>query len=67
MNTLSRNQRIEIVNMISESFGSDLDFDEFAEVVLGMLEDISGFETASKKTLSKLTESLWRKYHEENR
>ncbi len=63
MQTLSAEQQQNLVEIISEEFGTGLTCDEFADVLLGLLEDISGFETISPAKANQLINQLWRKYH----
>lgn len=63
MQTLSAEQKINLVEIINDEFGTALMFDEFADVLLGLLEDISGFETISPTNANRLVNQLWRKYH----
>ncbi|MGA9667524.1 MAG: hypothetical protein WBQ69_13915 [Gallionella sp.] len=63
MQTLSAEQQQNLVEIVNEEFGTDLMFDEFADVVLGLIEDISGFETAPPNKVNLLVNQLWRKYY----
>ena len=63
MPTLTKQQQTELVSLINEDFGSDLEFDDFAEAVLGVFENIPGFETISQTTSTRIVKQLWRKYH----
>ncbi|WP_082221581.1 hypothetical protein [Herbaspirillum chlorophenolicum] len=64
MQTLSEEQKKELVQMIVENTGLRLDYYGFVEVMLGMFEDIPGFETVKQNAVSLLNE-LWRKYDEQ--
>jgi hypothetical protein len=63
MPTLTKQQQTELVSVINEEFGSDLEFDDFAEAILGLFENISGFETISQTMSTRIVKQLWRKYH----
>jgi hypothetical protein len=63
MQKLSAAQKQNLVEIINEDFGTGLIFDEFAEVVLDIFEDISGFETIPPAKVKLLINQLWRKYH----
>lgn len=64
MNTLTTEQEQQLVEIITEDFGPGLSQAEFTEALLGLLEDVPGFETAKRSTISKLTTQLWSEYHE---
>lgn len=63
MPTLTKQQQTELVSIINEDFGSDLEFDDFAEAILGLFENIPGFETISQTKSTRIVKQLWRKYH----
>jgi hypothetical protein len=63
MYTLTTDQKQQLVEILVEEFGEGMDFDDFTEALLGLLEDIAGFETAPPVVIDKLTQQLWRKYH----
>jgi len=63
MHTLTKHQQTELVSIINGDFGSHLEFDDFAEAVLGMFENIPGFETISQSKSTRIVKQLWRKYH----
>ena len=60
---LSLDQQKLLVNTISDQFGPCLSFDEFADQVLLLFEDISGFETISDSESQALINQLWSYYH----
>jgi len=62
MRTLTANQQLSLLEMVNEQFGSHLESAEFAEVVLGLFEDIPGFETLSQRKANRFVQQLWRKY-----
>ena len=64
MKSLRTEQKQEMVEIIIEEFGNALDFDDFTNALLGLLEDVPGFETAKESTINNLTQQLWRKYHD---
>ena len=63
MKSLTTEQKQELVDIINDEYGNALDFDDFTNALLGLLEDVPGFETAHESTINKLTNQLWRKYH----
>lgn len=63
MHTLTVDQQATLLEMINEEFGSDLVFDEFSDVLLGMFEDIAGFEEISHEATNHLVNLYWSKYH----
>jgi len=64
MKSLTTEQRQQLVEIINEEHGNELAFDDFTDALLGLLEDVPGFETAKQRTITKLTQQLWSKYHE---
>ena len=62
MHTLTKQQQTELVSLINEDFGSDLEFDDFAEAILGVFENIPGLETISQTKSTRIVKQLWRKY-----
>lgn len=63
MHTLSQEERQTLVAMIGEAHGSDLTYDEFADAMLGLFEDISGFEAIPPATAKRIVHNLWSTYH----
>ena len=63
MHTLTKQQQAELVGAINDEFGSHLEFDDFAEAILGLFENIPGFETISQTKSTRIVKQLWRKYH----
>jgi len=55
-------QVTELVQHISENFGSGLAFEDFAEAALGVFEDIAGFETFAPTRANRYVRELWRSY-----
>jgi hypothetical protein len=64
MKSLTTGQKQELVKIIKDEYGNKLDFDDFTNALLGLLEDVPGFETAKESTISKLTQQLWSQYHD---
>jgi hypothetical protein len=64
MKSLTTKQKQEMVEIIIEEFGTGMTLDEFTDALLGLLEDVPGFETAKESTINKVTQQLWRKYHD---
>lgn len=64
MNTLTTEQKQQLVEIINEEFGEGLSEAEFTDALLSLLEDVPGFETAKQSTINKLANQLWSKYHE---
>jgi hypothetical protein len=64
MKSLTTDQKHELVDIIAEEFGTGMNLDDFTDALLGLLEDVSEFETAKESTINKLTQQLWRKYHD---
>ena len=64
METLTTEQQQQLVEIINDEIGSGMEFAEFTDALLGLLEDVPGFETAQQSTINKLTNQLWSQYHE---
>ena len=64
MKSLTTEQKQQLVEILSEEFGTVMTLAEFTDALLGLLEDIPGFETAKQSTINKLATQLWSKYHE---
>jgi hypothetical protein len=63
MHTLSQEERQTLVAMIGELHGSALTYEAFADAMLGLFEDISGFETIPPATAKRIVLNLWSTYH----
>ncbi len=63
MYTLTADQKQQLAEILVEEFGEGMEFEDFTEALLGLLEDIAGFETAPQSVIDKLTQQIWRKYH----
>jgi len=66
MHTLPTEQQNTLLQIINEEFGSQLECDEFADALLGLFEDIPGFETISHSKANRYINQLWRKYRVQN-
>ena len=64
MKQLTTDQKQELVEIIKDEYGNALDFDDFTNALLGLLEDVSGFDTAKESTINNLTQTLWSQYHD---
>lgn len=64
MKSLTTEQKQQLVEIINEEFGTEMNNTEFTDALLGLLEDMPGYETAKQSTINKLTQQLWSKYHE---
>ncbi|MBM5810981.1 MAG: hypothetical protein FJ191_03290 [Gammaproteobacteria bacterium] len=62
MHTLTVEQQNTLVQIINEEFGSHLGFHDFADKMLGMFEDIPGFETIPQHKAKRIVNQLWRQY-----
>lgn len=64
MKSLTTEQKQNLVEIINDEYGNALDFDDFTNALLGLLEDVPGFETTKESTIYKLNQQLWSKYHD---
>jgi len=64
MQSLTTEQKQQLVEIIIEEFGTGMKLEDFTDALLGLLEDVPGFETAKQSTINKTTQQLWRKYHD---
>lgn len=64
MYTLTADQKQQLVEILVEDFREGMEFEDFTDALLGLLDDIAGFETAPQTVIDKLIEQIWRKYHE---
>ena len=62
MHILTSEQKDELISIIDGEFGTDLQFADFADAMLGVLEDVAGFETVTKSDSFRYVMQLWRKY-----
>lgn len=63
MHTLTREERQTLIAMIGETHGLGLDRDAFVDAMLGLFEDIPGFETIPPAKARRIVHQLWSKYH----
>ena len=63
MHTLTTEQQSMLIEIVNEEFGSDLDFKVFSDALLGLFEDIAGFETISQSKSTRIIKLLWSQYH----
>lgn len=64
MNTLSSEQKQALVEIVIEEYGNDFDYEKFAELVMELFEDISGFESLTIRQKTRIINLLWRNYNE---
>jgi len=64
MKSLTTEQKQNLVEIINDEYGNTLDFDDFTNALLGLLEDVPGFETSKESTINNLTQTLWSQYHD---
>jgi hypothetical protein len=64
MKSLTNEHKQRLVEIINEEYGIGLPIEDFTEALLGLLEDVAGFETAKQSTIRKLTQQLWSQYHD---
>ena len=64
MKSLTTEQKQQLVEIINEEFGTEMNNAEFTDALLGLLEDMPGFETAKQSTINKLTQQLWSNNHD---
>lgn len=63
MHTLSQEERQTLVAMLGEARGFGLTYEEFADAMLGLFEDISGFEAIPPAMAKRIVHNLWSIYH----
>lgn len=51
MYTLTAEQKQQLVEILIEEFGEGLEFDDFTDALLGLLDNIAGFETAPQSVI----------------
>lgn len=61
--TLSPEERQTLIAIIDAVHGAGLSCDEFADAVLGLFEDIPGFETMPSAKAIRIVRQLWSTYH----
>ena len=52
------------VTLVPSVYANELDVEEFTDALLGLLEDVAGFETAKETSIINLTNDLWSLYHD---
>jgi hypothetical protein len=62
MHTLTLEQQQALIEILTDRFGSQLEFEDFADAMLSVFEDIPGFETIPQARAKRLVNQLWRKY-----
>ena len=62
MYTLTTEQQDTLIEILNEEFGPQLGREEFADKLLGLFENIPGFETIPQKTADRFVNQIWRKY-----
>lgn len=65
MHTLSKEESQTLIAIVRDSQGSDLIYEKFADAMLGLFEDISGFETISPEAANRVVLNLWRNYYDQ--
>lgn len=63
MYTLSDDEKSRLIELVVEEFGNALAFDNFAEVIHGLFEDIPGLETIGADQANRLVNFIWSEYH----
>lgn len=61
---LTTEQENDLVQFITEDFGTDLDHDAFVECCLQLFEDITGLECLDDDQTKTITTRLWRLYEQ---
>lgn len=65
MHALSAEERQTLIAMLVEKYGWGLSCPQFAELMLGLFEDIPGFECIPSPQAAQITHQLWRTYREQ--
>ncbi len=60
---LSAEERTNLVELVREKYGDTLTRIDFVDVILGLFEDIPGFEAISPSAAKYLVHQLWSTYH----
>jgi hypothetical protein len=53
---------LRLCRVITDEHGAELHKLDFTDIVLGMIEDVAGFETMSPEETDDLIDKLWRTY-----
>jgi hypothetical protein len=65
MYTLSAEQQRKLVHIVNEERGAQLSFEQFADAMLDLFEDVPGFETIPSRRAKRHVSDLWRMYREQ--
>lgn len=60
---LSKSECRTLVAILNEQYGPGLMYDEFLDGMLGLFEDIPGFEAMSPEEAAAHLQTLWSLYH----
>lgn len=60
---LSDDEKRRLIELVIDEFGDALTFNDFAAVIHGLFEDISGFETMGADEAKHLINLMWSQYH----
>lgn len=63
MHKLSSEERHSLIDLVVERHGRTLNYEAFADVILGLFEDLSGFETTPPSKANRIVHHLWSTYH----
>lgn len=63
MYTLTAKKRQDLLEIINEEFGAEIDFEKFSVTMLCFFEYVPGFETIPRSIANRFVYQLWRKYH----
>lgn len=63
MHVLSDDEKSRLIELVVEEFDGGLAFNNFAEVIHGLFEDIPGLETIEPNQANHLINQLWSQYH----
>lgn len=63
MYALSDDEKSRLIELVVDDFGDGLAFDNFAAVLHGLFEDISGLETIGADQANRLINVMWSEYH----
>ncbi|MBX9661435.1 MAG: hypothetical protein K2X00_22995 [Nitrospiraceae bacterium] len=65
MYALSAEQQHTLVCIVNEQRGPQLSFEQFADTILDLFENVPGFETISARRAKRHINELWRMYREQ--
>lgn len=65
MYALSAEQQHTLVSIVSEERGTQLPFEQFADAILDLFENVPGFETIPARRAKRHINELWRMYREQ--